>query len=74
MVKYDEYDNTQYSEYYDGLTTFKINKEIKKKTWNILKKKRIKIQDFFDDAMREYLIQNEIKDIPRKVRKVIKIL
>lgn len=62
----------KYNDYYDRLTTFKVNSEMRAKMKKVLKKKGKTFQDFIDDKMRDYLKSENVPLSP-KIRKVLKI-
>lgn len=62
----------KYNDYYDRLTTFKVNSEMRAKMKKVLKKKGKTFQDFIDDKMRDYLKSENVPLSP-KIRKVLEI-
>lgn len=62
----------EYNNYYNKLATFKVNKDVKEKTHQILRENGITFQDFIDDSMRVFLMKNNV-EMPARIRKSIEI-
>ncbi len=60
----------KYYEYYNRLSTIKVNYNLKKKVGKVLKDKNIKWQDWLDDNFRSFLVDNGTypTDLPKKIR------